>query len=84
MPSVVIADCVSKATLRAVVHEVVSADPSLTYFPAFEIVRWLAGYSCTEVYGADDGDSRHVSDWITEFMVASFIARLFAGHETVA
>jgi hypothetical protein len=82
MPSVVIADCVSKATLRAVVHEVVSADPSLTYFPAFEIVRWLSGYTCTEVYGADDGDSRHVSDWLTEFIVASFIARLFAGHET--
>jgi hypothetical protein len=77
MSSVVVADCVSKSTLRAVVHETLKGNPSLTYFPAFEIVRWLSGYTATEVYGADDRNSRHVSNWVVEFIVASFIQRFF-------
>ena len=84
MSSIVIADCVSKATLRTVVHEVTTADPSLTYFPAFEIVRWLAAYTRTDVYGADDDNSRHVSNWVVEFIVSSFIARFFSGAPTGA
>jgi hypothetical protein len=78
MRSVVVADCVSKSTLRTAVHEVVSADPDLVYFPAFEIVRWLSAYTTTEVYGADDQNSRHVSNWVVAFIVESFIARFFA------
>ncbi len=78
LPSVVLADCVSKSTLRAAVHEVVSADPEIIYFPAFEIVRWLSGYTKAEVYGADDQNSRHVSNWVVEFIVASFLRRFFA------
>lgn len=77
MPSVVVADCVSKSTLRAAVHEVVSTDDKVTYFPAFEVVRWLSGYTKTEVFGADDKNSRHVSNWVVEFIVGSFIARFF-------
>jgi hypothetical protein len=81
MSSVVVADCVSKSTLRAVVHETVRANPSLTYFPAFEIVRWLSGYTGTEVYGADDQNSRHVSNWVVEFIVSSFIQRFFSPNQ---
>jgi hypothetical protein len=77
MRSVIVADCVSKMTLRAVVHEVVTADPKLTYFPAFEIVRWLSAYTDTRIYGADDGNSRHVSNWVVEFIVSNFIQRFF-------
>jgi len=77
MRSVVVADCVSKMTLRAVVHEVVAADRELTYFPAFEIVRWLSAYTDTKVYGAEDGSSRHVSNWVVEFIVSNFIRRFF-------
>lgn len=78
MPSVVVADCVSKSTLRAAVHEVVAADATVTYFPAFEIVRWLSGYTKTEVYGADDQNARHVSNWVVELIVGSFIERFFS------
>lgn len=78
LPSVVVADCVSKSTLRAAVHEVVSQDKAITYFPAFEIVRWLSGYTKTDVYGEDDQNSRHVSNWVVEFIVGSFIERFFA------
>jgi hypothetical protein len=84
MPSVVVADCVSKSTLRAAVHEVTDADPSLTYFPAFEIVRWLSAYTSTEVYGADDRFSRHVSNWVVEFIVSSFIERFFTAEAGAA
>lgn len=77
MPSVVVADCVSKSTLRAAVHEVVSSDTKVTYFPAFEVVRWLSGHTKTPVFGADDQNSRHVSNWVVEFIVGSFIERFF-------
>lgn len=77
MSSVVVADCVSKSTLRAAVHEVVSSGEKVTYFPAFEVVRWLSGYTKTPVFGADDQNSRHVSNWVVEFIVGSFIDRFF-------
>jgi hypothetical protein len=38
-------------------------------------VRWLSGYTKAEVYGADDQNSRHVSNWVVEFIVASFLRR---------
>jgi hypothetical protein len=41
-------------------------------------VRWLSGYTKAEVYGADDQNSRHVSNWVVEFIVASFLRRFFA------
>jgi hypothetical protein len=76
-PSVVVADCVSKSVLRAAVHEVQSAEPDLLYFPSFEIVKWLSAYSMTEVYGAEDGDSRHVSDWVVDFITTGFMNLYF-------
>ena len=41
--SAVVADCVSKSTLRVACHEVASAQttPDVIYWPSFEIVRWL-------------------------------------------
>ena len=73
MSSILIADCVSKSTLRAAVHEITTEIPELTYFPAFELVRWLSAYTSAEVFGADDGNSRHVSNWVVECIVDSFI-----------
>lgn len=79
MASAVIADAVSKSTLRAAVHEVVAVTPRLTYFPAFEAVRWLSGYTTADVYGADDQNSRHVSDWLVAHIVDRFIDQHFSG-----
>lgn len=76
-PSVVVADCVSKSVLRAAVHEVQATDPSLLYFPSFEIVRWLSTYATMDVFGAEDGDSRHVSDWVVDFITQSFMDLYF-------
>lgn len=75
MPSIVLADCVSKSTLRAAVHEVLSDRPEVLYFPAFEIVRWLSPYGTPDVFGASDANSRHVSDWVVSFIVGEFDRR---------
>jgi hypothetical protein len=76
-PSIVVADCVSKSVLRAAVHEVQSLEPDLLYFPSFEIVKWLSAYSMTDVFGAEDGDSRHVSDWVVDFITSGFMNLYF-------
>jgi hypothetical protein len=78
LTSVVVADCVSKSTLHAAVQDMVAEDQRLTYFPAFEIVRGLAPYSAVELYGAEDRNTRHVSDWLVSFIVSSFLQRFFA------
>jgi hypothetical protein len=75
--SILMADCVSKSTLRAAVYEIMQDNHGLTYFPAFELVRWLAAYTSEDVYGADDKNSRHVSNWVVEVIVESFIERFF-------
>lgn len=75
MPSVVVADCVSKSTLRSAVHEVLSEHGGAIYFPAFEIVRWLSGHSSLNIFGEDDGNSRHVSSWVVDFIVKEFDTR---------
>jgi hypothetical protein len=81
MRSAVLADCVSKSTLRAAVHELTSADRSLIYFPAFEIFRWLSSHAKVQAFGDEVGDARHVAEWLVEFVVSSFIARFFTAAE---
>ena len=46
------------------------------YWPSFEIVRWLGphfGGALPDVYGADDGNSRHVSAWLVDEIVGEFL-----------
>ena len=76
-PSIVVADCVSKSVLRAAVHEVQSIEPDLLYFPSFEIVKWLSAYAMLEVFGAEDGNSRHVSEWVVDFITSGFMNLYF-------
>ena len=78
MESAITADCLSKSTLRVACHEVVTAraGQGVIYWPSFEIVRWLAphlGPSVPRVYGADDGNARHVSRWLVDLIVAEFL-----------
>ena len=76
--SAVTADCVSKSTLRVACHEVVSAQlgDGVIYWPSFEIVRWLGphfGPEARRVYGGDDGNPRHVSEWWVDLIVRQFL-----------
>jgi hypothetical protein len=41
-------------------------------------VHWLSGYTKAGVYAADDQSSRHVANWVVEFIAASFLRRFFA------
>ena len=76
--SAVIADCLSKSTLRLACHEVVTAraDRGVIYWPSFEIVRWLGahyGHNLPPVFGVEDGNMRHVSGWLIEIIIDQFL-----------
>lgn len=72
--SAIVADALSKASLRAAIHEALQAyegdDPPF-YFPSFEIVRWVGAHR-GEAFG-DDGLPRHVSKHYVEAIIRAFI-----------
>jgi tetratricopeptide (TPR) repeat protein len=76
-PSAVVADCLSKSTLRVAAHQL-SQDRSLgvLYWPSFEIVRWLSGHY-GRVYGNDDGSSHHIDFKVVDAIIDNFI-KVFA------
>lgn len=68
--SAIVADAVSKATLRAAIHEAVSMQPDeMFYFPSYEIVSWIGRYR-DDVWGPD---SRHVSTAYVDAILDAFI-----------
>ena len=86
--SAVIADCISKSTLRLACQEVLGARrPGVFYWPSFEIVRWLGphfGSAHPDVYGASDGNTRHVSPWLVDIIVDLFLEHFTAEAEADA
>jgi len=79
MSHAVIADCISKSSLRAALHEALSTDRprDVHYWSAFEIVRWLGAHTGLAVFGQDDRVSRHVSNWVVDLIVSRFARHLF-------
>ena len=74
--SAVVADCLSKSTLRLACQEVIEQRPEIIYWPSFEIVRWLGVHLTRDdapVFGAEDGNTRHVSNWLVELIVRLFL-----------
>ena len=75
MDSAIVADCISKSTLRAAAHEFLKEPAADAIdWPSFEIVRWLSGH-IGRVFGADDGNNHHVSDALVTMIVELFIER---------
>jgi hypothetical protein len=72
--SCVVADCLSKSTMRLAAHEVVnnSGLENIVYWPSFEIFRW-AGSSASNFYAADDGAAWHVSEDKVNHTIKAFI-----------
>ncbi|MBV8245686.1 MAG: GSCFA domain-containing protein [Candidatus Eremiobacteraeota bacterium] len=71
--SALIADCVSKSTLRVAAHEVMQqALPNVHYWPSYEMVKWV-GCHTGPVYGAEDGSSFHVNQELVKRNVALFL-----------
>jgi tetratricopeptide (TPR) repeat protein len=83
--SAIQSDCISKSTLRVAAEEVIQAGlPSVHYWPSFEIVRWLSGHlppGSTPAFGAEDGESRHVSRHLIDLIVELFLETY--GDDTV-
>ncbi len=77
MPSAVIADALSKSTLRVAVDTVLGlSGPDTYYWPSFEIIRWLGAHAPKELppmFGAEDGYSRHVSVWLVDMIMRLFL-----------
>ena len=72
--SAVVADCLSKSTMRLVAHEIVnnSGIEDIYYWPSFEVFRW-AGSQAGPYFGTDDGAAWHVSEAAVSTTVNSFI-----------
>jgi len=66
------ADCLSKATLRVAVDQLVTSTPDCLYWPAFEIVRWLGAY-IPNMYGDEDGTAHHVSERVVQTIMGHFL-----------
>lgn len=73
----VVADCVSKSTLRVAIDQYLKTKPTnVHYWPAFEIVRWLGSHRPGH-YAADDGLERHVSKDVVNVVTSLFIENFF-------
>lgn len=74
-PSAVIADCVSKSTLRVAAHEFLESDAGrgVIYWPSFEIVRWLGGHVSRALFGTDDESPLHPDDAVVRLIMQKFV-----------
>lgn len=79
--SCITADCVSKSTLRVAINEYMSTlddYQNIWYWPSFEIIKWVGCHLPYPVYGTDDGCVRHVSRFMVNNILKSFV-RTFYG-----
>ncbi len=73
-PSAIVADCVSKSTLRVAIDQICRTNvKDVFYWPSFEIVKWLGVYG-SGAYGAEDGTSRHISEAVIKVITEAFLA----------
>jgi hypothetical protein len=73
--SAIQADCISKSTLRLAIDTLIKKSASdIIYWPAFEVVRWLGAY-IPNMYGQEDGTSRHVSEHAISAIIKAFIKK---------
>lgn len=74
--SVLERDVVSKSTIRLAIEEAAKT-ASFTYWPSFEVVKWLAPHldpnKNFQAFGDPDNNSRHVSRWLIDEITKSFI-----------
>jgi hypothetical protein len=71
-------DCISKSSLRVALAEFladVGKDERVSYFPSFEIVRWIAPNIGIPVFGNQDAASRHVSQHVLDGVYRFFLHR---------
>lgn len=70
--SAIIADCVSKSTLRVAVNEIMNRKiAEVYYWPSFEAVKWISPH-VAPFFGGEDGVSRHVSSDVIKSIISVF------------
>lgn len=74
-------DVLSKCTLRAVIHAALETkgDSNISYFPSFDIVRWIGPQLGFPLFGKQDAASRHVSEEVLLAVYAFFMRRYGGG-----
>jgi hypothetical protein len=70
--SIMEADCLSKATLRLAVEQLIRDTQDCLYWPAFEMVRWLGAY-IPRMYGEEDESPFHVSERVVRTIIRLFL-----------
>jgi hypothetical protein len=77
-PSVFGQDCLSKSLMRVAIEQVLQDGvPNLTYWPSFEMIRWLGGHAGPFFGGPDAVDQRHVNQNILDKIMGLFIKRYY-------
>lgn len=78
--SVLERDVVSKSTIRLTIEEAQKC-VEFTYWPSFEVVKWLSPHISPSVdfqaFGDPDNNSRHVTRWIVDEITKLFIEHVF-------
>jgi hypothetical protein len=75
--SAIVADCVSKSTLRAAIDEVLrDATPGVSYWPSFEAIRWL-GSHVGQIFGTEGENHRHPGPSYIQAVVDEFVSAYF-------
>lgn len=71
--SAILADCVSKSTLRVACNEIVQRTGGrYIYWPSFEYVRWLSGH-VAPAFGVDDDNATHISIEVLDSILRAFL-----------
>ncbi len=77
-PSVFGQDCLSKSLMRVTIDKVMSEGiPNLSYWPSFEMIRWLGGHAGPYFGTGGAEDNRHVDPAILDAIMSLFVARYF-------
>lgn len=79
----VVADTISKSTLRCALHEVISQErPDVFYFPSFEILRWLV--PMVDVSFGSGTDILHIHPKWVDYTVSKFRQYYCIGETAIA
>lgn len=74
-PSVFGQDCISKSSMRLAIEQVLlSGIPNISYWPSFEIVRWLGGH-VGPFFGVEGEDNRHPARSIIDLITRLFLEK---------
>jgi tetratricopeptide (TPR) repeat protein len=71
--SAIVADCISKSTLRVAAHEIMELGlERVHYWPSYEMVKWI-GCHTGPVFGMDDESPLHANDEVVKRIIDSFL-----------